>query len=131
MAQLELKTAVLNGQAFHLFRQGGEQIPLPDETGWETVWPQMSGFESRSYMPDPDKKILLDLGPGKYWLIESNHNVTSVFSLDVGEVAIKRNEVGGVANGFPEQHDEVGRVACMAPSLVFDLFMQLGELKRQ
>ncbi len=131
MAQLELKTSVLNGHVFRLFNASGAEISLPDESGWEFVYPQMSGFESPGYFPDPDKKLLLDLEPGKYWLIESNHNVTTTYQLDADNSAIQRKEVGGVANGIPEQAEEVGRVAVAAPRPVFDQFMQLGEMTRQ
>ena len=129
MAQLELQTSVLNGHTFRLFMRDGNEMPLPDESGWEFVYPQMSGFESPGFFPDPDKKLVLNLEPGKYWLIESNHNVTNVFSLNADEAAIRRSEVGGVANGFPEQAEEVGNVAVMAPRPVLEVFMELGELK--
>lgn len=129
MAQLELKTSVLNGHEFRLFKESGEEISLPGESGWEFVYPQMSGFESPGYFPDPDKKLLLDLESGKYWLIESNHNVTTTYKLHADSSTIQRTEVGGVANGFPEQIEEVGRVAVAAPRPVFDLFMQLGGIK--
>lgn len=128
MAQLELQTSVLNGHVFRLFKESGEEISLSDESGWELVYPQMSGFESADYFPNPDKKFLLDLEPGEYWLIKSNHNVTTMYQLAADKSAIQRTEVGGVANGFPGQAEEIGRVAVAAPRPAFDQFMQLGEL---
>ena len=128
MVQLELRTTVRNAHCFRLFKQGGEEMPLPDESGWEFVYPEMNHFESPGYFPDPDKKLMLNLEPGKYWLIKANNNITQVFSLEAGDAALQRSEIGCVANGFLEQAGEVGKVAVTVPRPVLDVFMELGAL---
>lgn len=126
MAQLELKTTAVNADLFRLFNQSGEEIALPDG---KLVLPKMTGFEPTNYLPYLDKEIVVDLRPGRYWLVKSSTNVTRAYSLDAGDAGIRHEQVGCVANDFPTQAKEAGKVALAAPHPVLDAFIELGGLK--